>query len=117
MFGLQVKWKRVVTYFKAVGLKYCLLLMLLYEASEGLSLMGNIWLSRWTEDPILNAAVNVMQNHRELQQRNVYYLGCYVSFGIGQGMSHLLEELLTSTCLSYNSLIPNVFSVAKYTQI
>lgn len=91
--------------------------MLLYEASEGLSLMGNIWLSRWTEDPILNAAVNVTQNHRELKQRNVYYLGCYVSFGIGQGMSHLLEELLTSTCLSYNSLIPNVFSVAKYTQI
>ncbi|XP_019920175.3 multidrug resistance-associated protein 1 [Magallana gigas] len=80
----KVKWKRVVTYFKAVGLKYCLLLMLLYEASEGLSLMGNIWLSRWTEDPILNAAVNVTQNQRELQQRNVYYLGCYVSFGIGQ---------------------------------
>lgn len=86
----KVKWKRVVTYFKAVGLKYCLLMMLLYEASEGLSLMGNIWLSRWTEDPILNSVVNGTQNHKELQQRNVYYLGCYVSFGIGQAFCMVL---------------------------
>uniref|UniRef100_K1QJA3 Multidrug resistance-associated protein 1 n=1 Tax=Magallana gigas TaxID=29159 RepID=K1QJA3_MAGGI len=93
----KVKWKRVVTYFKAVGLKYCLLLMLLYEASEGLSLMGNIWLSRWTEDPILNAAVNVTQNHRELQQRNVYYLGCYVSFGIGQVFCVVLFGIFSVT--------------------
>lgn len=71
-------------------------MMLLYEASEGLSLMGNIWLSRWTEDPILNSVVNGTQNHKELQRRNVYYLGCYVSFGIGQGRSHLLEDLFTS---------------------
>ena len=87
----QVQWKRFLTYFKTIGIKYCILVVALYLASEGLSLMGNIWLSVWTEDPSLKFSNNTTQGHQELRHRQMYYLGGYLGFGIGQGTSFLLE--------------------------
>lgn len=87
----QVQWKRFLTYFKTIGIKYCILVVALYLASEGLSLMGNIWLSVWTEDPSLKFSNNTTQGHEELRHRQIHYLGGYLGFGIGQGTSFLLE--------------------------
>ncbi|XP_062618978.1 multidrug resistance-associated protein 1-like isoform X2 [Saccostrea cucullata] len=79
----QVKWKRFMAYFRAMSLKYCILMVMLYGLGEGMTLLGNIWLSKWTEDPVFTL-VNETIHDPDVQQRNTYFLGSYMGFGLGQ---------------------------------
>ena len=45
--------------------------------------MSNIWLSEWTDDPLL--ANSSQSNTSEYQNKNYLYLGVYAGLGIGQG--------------------------------
>jgi hypothetical protein len=48
-------------------------------------LLGNIWLSKWTDDPVMNS-VETRNDSRIVQERNIYFLGSYFGFGLGQSM-------------------------------
>jgi ATP-binding cassette subfamily C (CFTR/MRP) protein 1 len=74
-----------MTYFKAIGLGYCVVLVTLYCVGEGMALLGNIWLSRWTEDPVIKSS-KATNDSNSVDQRNVYFIGGYLGFGLGQSM-------------------------------
>jgi ATP-binding cassette subfamily C (CFTR/MRP) protein 1 len=83
-----------MTYFRAVGLGYCVLLVTLYGLGECMFLLGNIWLSKWTEDPVMKSAEAAFNSTSCVPQRNIYYIGSYLGFGLGQSMSHYSSYLV-----------------------
>ncbi|XP_061189750.1 multidrug resistance-associated protein 1-like [Saccostrea echinata] len=89
----QVKWQRFMTYFRAISLKYCILLVMFYGLGECMTLLGNIWLSKWTEDPVFRL-VNQTIHDANVQERNTYFLGSYMGFGLGQIISVVLYGIL-----------------------
>jgi ATP-binding cassette subfamily C (CFTR/MRP) protein 1 len=78
-----------MTYFRAIGLGYCVLLVAFYGLSECMALLGNIWLSKWTEDPVMKS-VETTNNSSIIQQRNIYYIGSYIGFGLAQSMLYCI---------------------------
>ncbi|XP_048752639.2 ATP-binding cassette sub-family C member 3-like isoform X2 [Ostrea edulis] len=90
----KVKWKQFMTYFRAIGLGYCVLMVTLYSMGECMILLGNIWLSRWTEDPAMKLADTTTNCSSSIQQRNIYFIGSYLGFGLGQITSMVLFGIL-----------------------
>ncbi|XP_048752627.2 ATP-binding cassette sub-family C member 3-like isoform X3 [Ostrea edulis] len=90
----KVKWKQFMTYFRTIGLGYCVLLVILYSLNECLTLLGNIWLSRWTDDPVMKSAKATTNNNSSVQQRNIHFIGSYLGFGLGQITSMVLFGIL-----------------------
>ncbi|XP_061188834.1 multidrug resistance-associated protein 1-like [Saccostrea echinata] len=89
----QVNWQRFMTYFRAISQKYCILLVMFYGLAECMNLLGNIWLSKWTEDPVFTL-MNKTMHDANVQERNAYFLGSYMGFGIGQIISVVLYGIL-----------------------
>jgi hypothetical protein len=72
-----------MTYFQAIGMGYCVLLVTLYGLNECMILLGNIWLSKWTEDPVIKSA-ETMNDSSIVQHKNIYFIGSYLGFGLRQ---------------------------------
>ncbi|XP_056008623.1 multidrug resistance-associated protein 1-like isoform X2 [Ostrea edulis] len=107
----KVKWKQFLTYFKAVDLGYCILIITLYGLSEIMTLLGNIWLSRWTDDPVMKSAKATANASSSVHQRNIHFIGCYLGFGLGQitamvlyGILYVLRTTAASRTLHANLL-------------
>ncbi|KAK7079415.1 Canalicular multispecific organic anion transporter 1, partial [Halocaridina rubra] len=63
-------------YLKSVGVLSSLLTIIFYIASQGCTVGSSIWLSKWSEEPVVNGT-------QDSQKRDMY-LGVYGAFGIGQ---------------------------------
>ena len=74
----QVKLSVFVTYMKAVGIISCVCAALAYVCYMGFQVGTNIWLSVWSNDPIVNGTQN-----RALTDLR---LGVYGGLGLGQGV-------------------------------
>ncbi|XP_056008627.1 ATP-binding cassette sub-family C member 3-like [Ostrea edulis] len=90
----KVKWKQFMTYFRTIGVGYCVLLVTLFGLSECMTLLGNIWLSRWTDDPVMTSAKTNTNGSSSLHKRNIHFIGCYLGFGLGQIISMVLYGIL-----------------------
>ena len=75
-------------YVKAVGVTSCVtatLLILLYQAC---STAGAVWLSEWTDDPIL-ANTSAHADTGQIVRRNNMYLLVYGLLGLAQSESYI----------------------------
>ncbi|XP_048239875.1 multidrug resistance-associated protein 1-like [Haliotis rufescens] len=82
--GGRVKWNVFMTFGRAVGLKYVGLIFTLYGLYEAAAVIGNVWLSEWTDDAQLNDMTALPYNSTERLDRNNYYLGIYGALGAAQ---------------------------------
>jgi len=78
-------------YFRAVGLLATCIILLLFLGYQGASIASNIWLSEWTDDPILKD--RSQSNSTAYQDKNMLYLGVYGGFGVAQGL-YLFASIL-----------------------
>ncbi len=75
-------------YTRALGTFYVLLITLFFLVYQLASVMSNIWLSEWTEDPLLQNT-SVLPNSSEYQNKQNMYLGVYGGLGGAQGEAHV----------------------------
>ena len=80
---IQVKWSVFWSYVRALGKVYALLWWLMFIGYQLFSVLSNIWLSEWTEDPVIANASIVDTPYYE-DTRNLY-LGVYGGLGGAQG--------------------------------
>ncbi|XP_029946251.1 multidrug resistance-associated protein 1 [Salarias fasciatus] len=73
----QVKLSVFCSYLKAVGVVLSSISLLLFFAHHLLSLFSNYWLSKWTDDPVVNGT----QPDREMR------LSVYGALGVSQGVA------------------------------
>ncbi|XP_070201507.1 multidrug resistance-associated protein 1-like isoform X2 [Littorina saxatilis] len=91
----RVKLSVFMAYFRAIGLGVTGIIFLLYIVYQGLSVFSSIWLSQWTDDDLL---ANIsLANTSDYRNTNYKYLGVYAGLGLGQAMSALLFNVLSST--------------------
>ena len=79
----QVSWKVYFKYFRAIGGLSTFFIFMLFIIYNAGGIVSNIWLSEWTDDPLL--ANSSQSNTSEYQNKNYLYLGVYAGLGIGQG--------------------------------
>ena len=58
-----VKWDVYYGYAKSIGLLFSVCAIGLYAAFQGFSLGGNIWLSRWSTDPLATTDISVRNKY------------------------------------------------------
>ena len=75
-----VKWQVYAYYAKSVGYLSSLAAFLFYVAFQGFSVGANIWLSRWSDDPLATTQVST---------RNMYLI-VYGILGLFQGLSIMM---------------------------
>ncbi|XP_064596836.1 multidrug resistance-associated protein 1-like [Liolophura sinensis] len=80
-----VSWKVYLTYFRALGVPFALLLCGLYVMYDVSMIFSNIWLSHWTTDAVLTNR-SLPSDSPVYREKNDYYLGIYGGLGIGQGI-------------------------------
>ena len=79
-----VSWKVYANYAKSVGLWASLVSMLFLFSFQGFQVAGNIWLSRWSDDPLASTQIST---------RNMY-LSVYGVLGLMQGLCIMIGSLL-----------------------
>uniref|UniRef100_A0A8C6XH17 ABC-type glutathione-S-conjugate transporter n=1 Tax=Naja naja TaxID=35670 RepID=A0A8C6XH17_NAJNA len=77
-----VKFTVFWQYMKAVGPVISLLICFLYSCQNGASIGANVWLSAWTNDPVINGT----------QQNVNMRIGVYAALGILQGLFVLISS-------------------------
>ncbi|CAG9797144.1 unnamed protein product [Chironomus riparius] len=80
----SVSWGVYLRYFRSVGVTYVLIVVLFNIISQTASVLGNFWLTIWTQDE---------RSHLEIFWRNLY-VGVYGAFGLLQGISILVGTVL-----------------------
>ncbi|KAH9499737.1 Multidrug resistance-associated protein 1 [Bulinus truncatus] len=79
----KVKLAIYMYYFRAIGLPFFILALVVYMLYSAASVFSGIWLSMWTDDDLL---VNTSRSSEpEYTDRENVYLGVYGASGIGQG--------------------------------
>ena len=81
-----------MTYIRSIGILNTFIIAIAYMAYQGASIGANLWLSRWTEDPIFNGSTPMNDSHYVYMQD--VYLGVYGAFGGSQGKIALTLLLL-----------------------
>ena len=76
----------MIAYARAVGLKFSVLIFLLYGGYQAFAVWANIWLTEWTSNPDLQNLTKYPGDSQERRDKNDYYLGVYGGLGIAQGM-------------------------------
>ena len=79
-----VSWRVYSYYAKSVGYSSTLLSMIFLFAFQGFQVAGNIWLSRWSDDPL----ASTQDSTRDM------YLGVYGALGLGQGLCIMIGSLM-----------------------
>ena len=79
-----VKWSVYAYYSKSVGYLASLFAFAFYVAFQGFSVGANIWLSRWSGDPLATTQIST---------RNMY-LAVYGVLGLFQGLSIMMGTVL-----------------------
>ena len=97
----QVRWGVLLAYAKAVGLKFSVLIVLLYGSYQGFAVWANIWLTRWTSNPDLQSLDKLPADSKERRDKNDYYLGIYGALGVAQGrkMEILVDKIFSRTVI------------------
>ena len=67
-----------------MGLINTLIVLLGYILYQGSQILSNVWLSKWTSDPILTNS-SYPTNSTEFVNKQDTYLGVYGAIGIGIG--------------------------------
>ena len=80
----QVKWTTYFAYGRALGVFMMLLLLALFLLFGVSSVLSNLWLTQWTEDPVLQNA-SLTNTSTYLEHRDLY-VGVYGGFGVAQGI-------------------------------
>ena len=79
-----VSWKVYSYYAKSVGFLSSLLAMGFLFSYQGFQVAGNIWLSKWSDDPL----ASTQDSTRDM------YLGVYGALGLGQGLCIMIGSLM-----------------------
>ena len=69
-----------------MGLKFSVLIVLLYGTYQGFAVWANLWLTNWTSNADLQDLDKYPADSQERRDKNDYYLGIYGAFGVAQGM-------------------------------
>ncbi len=85
-----------MTYIKALGLIWSILLVLFFLLYQAASVMSNVWLSEWTEDPILKND-SIPTNSSTYVNKRDMYLGVYGGLGAMQGIQHKYILIISYT--------------------
>ncbi|XP_070580038.1 multidrug resistance-associated protein 1-like isoform X1 [Ptychodera flava] len=72
-------------YIKSMSVFLSVLICLLYMAQNAAGVASNIWLSRWSEEPVINGTQDPSIRSK--------YLGVYGALGIGQGILVFISSL------------------------
>ncbi|XP_064490303.1 multidrug resistance-associated protein 1-like isoform X2 [Ornithodoros turicata] len=103
----KVKWNVYLTYIRAVGVMWTILIVLTNMASHGFSIGSNLWLIAWSNDPPNPDGTQVPK------QRNLR-LGVYSALGFAQGVTILVSSLglalgsLKGATLLHNGLLNTI---------
>ncbi|XP_048239475.1 multidrug resistance-associated protein 1-like [Haliotis rufescens] len=73
-----------LAYGRAVGMWSVTFALVMYALFQATSVIANTWLSRWTDDDLLNNVTFLPSNCSERMTRNIYYLGIYGALGLAQ---------------------------------
>lgn len=79
-----VRWSVFLRYTSALGSIYVLLIAFFFLLYQLASVLSSIWLSEWTEDPLLKNS-SIPTNGSEYQNKQNMYLGVYGALGGAQG--------------------------------
>lgn len=79
----QVKWSVYLSYCRALGLPFFLVILLLFGLFEATSVVSSLWLTDWTEDKTMQNSSLV--NSTMFAYKRDLYLGVYGGFGVLQG--------------------------------
>ncbi|XP_039283752.1 multidrug resistance-associated protein 1 isoform X2 [Nilaparvata lugens] len=86
----SVKWHVYKHYIQSVGMILTVATFVINVIFQGFSIGSNLWLSKWSSDPILKGNGT---NHTH--QRNLY-LGVYAGLGAGQAVTILWAAILVA---------------------
>ncbi|KAK3589166.1 hypothetical protein CHS0354_018871 [Potamilus streckersoni] len=89
-----VKWSVIVAYARAVGIKFTVLIFMLYGCFQATAVYASIWLSDWTADPQLQNLTVFPANSAERRNRNDYFLGVYGGLGGAQAVFVLVFSII-----------------------
>ncbi|KAK6983579.1 multidrug resistance-associated protein 1, partial [Biomphalaria glabrata] len=90
----KVKFTIYMHYFRAIGMPFFLLALLVYGMFSAASVFSGIWLSMWTDDELL---LNTSRSSEpEYKDKLNVYLGVYAASGIGQGVLILIFAFLAA---------------------
>ncbi|ETE62698.1 Canalicular multispecific organic anion transporter 2, partial [Ophiophagus hannah] len=89
-----VKFTVFWQYMKAVGPVISLLICFLYSCQNGAAIGANVWLSVWTNDPVINGT----------QQNVNMRIGVYAALGILQAMAGIKAARILHAALLENKL-------------
>ncbi|XP_071965517.1 multidrug resistance-associated protein 1-like [Antedon mediterranea] len=82
----KVKWSVYLTYLESVGLPLSVLILMFYLLSNAASIGSNLWLSHWSNQPIVDGV-------NDASKRDMY-LGVYAALGLTQGISILFGAII-----------------------
>ena len=85
-----MKWSVFFSYIKALGYGLTVMLIVSFLLYQAASVMSNVWLSQWTEDPLLKNMSLV--ETPEYNQKQGMYLGVYGALGGIQGKNPLQKR-------------------------
>ncbi|KAH9499738.1 Canalicular multispecific organic anion transporter 1 [Bulinus truncatus] len=108
----KIKLAIYMYYFRAIGLPFFILALVVYMLYSAASVFSGIWLSMWTDDDLL---VNTSRSSEpEYTDRENVYLGVYGASGIGQGVLILIFAIIAAIKMTeaarrlHQSLLENV---------
>lgn len=79
-----MKWSVVMAFARAFGVPFVPVVMSAFVFRQVSEVIANIWLTSWTEDPILNNR-SLPSNSTVYMELNDYYIGFYGLLGFAQG--------------------------------
>ncbi|XP_060068351.1 multidrug resistance-associated protein 1-like [Ylistrum balloti] len=82
----SVKLAVFFAYARSLGILYSILIVLVSASYQALSVLGNMWLSKWTGDATLNNRTIGPPDSSVYMDKNSYYLGIYGGLGAGQAV-------------------------------
>ncbi|XP_074651922.1 multidrug resistance-associated protein 1-like isoform X2 [Tubulanus polymorphus] len=93
----KVRWIVFLTYLKALQYRLILPSLVFFLGYQACALYSNVWLSMWTEDPILTNGTYATNSSLYLSTRDLY-LGVYGGLGAGQAAFVLVYAMGTAYC-------------------
>jgi len=89
---LQVSLSNYSSYAKAMGIFMSAVLLAMFFLAQAASIWSSIWLSNWTDDPLLKNTSLV--NTSLYLNRQYYYLGVYSGLNGAQGMEWYVNVIM-----------------------
>jgi hypothetical protein len=80
--SLQVQFKYLAPYFKAIGLPQCVMILLCFAAFKACEIVRSMLIKDWTEDKSLNNLTLLPGESDERYQENQYYIQMFALFGL-----------------------------------